>query len=95
MSGFWLENAAASGAPTHTIVDCGYLNEQSARDNCDRLRGLVGRRNVEIVGFNRILVRIPPGKVARLSEITDIVSGGGYCWTTHRFLSVDVKAEGQ
>lgn len=85
MSDFWLENAATPGK--HTLVDCGYLKDQAARDRADKLLEHVSRKNIEIAGDGRLLVRIPPTKVKTvLAAIPEIKEGAaGYCWCTHGF----------
>lgn len=80
---FWTENAFDSGR--HTIVDCGYVRHPAARRNADRLLRYVGRRNLAIVGFGRVLVRVPPTKRSILRRFRSIKEEPGYCWTTHTY----------
>lgn len=84
---FWMENAMAGAkTPTHILVDCGYVNHPDARRHVDLLLKHISRKNVEIVAFGRILVRIPPQKKARVFSMFDKISAGpGYSWTTHVF----------
>lgn len=91
MRSFWQENAAKR---VHTLVDCGYVRDQQARDNADKILKHVGRKNLEIAGFARIVVRIPPAKVADvLKAIPEINEAAGYCWCTHGFGAIDSRAQ--
>jgi hypothetical protein len=98
--GYWMENAFSmkKGEPGHVLVDLGYVSARSARDRADRLLKLVGRKNLELAGAGRLLIRIPPPKVARVlaafPEITPAAERPGYCWTTHSWFdqeSTDLK----
>jgi hypothetical protein len=90
---WWLENAPCGRAdfvPPHTLVDLGYVGAQPARDRADRVLEVVGRKNLQLAGNGRIVVRIPPKKVAAvLDAFPDIRPAGerpGYCWCTHSWL---------
>lgn len=83
----WLDNAIREHKKEkpHVLVDCGYVNHQKARDNADLLLKHVGKKNLSIEGFGRILIRIPPKKIDILKEFQEITEGPGYSWTTHVF----------
>ncbi len=84
MRSYWEENATQR---VHTLVDCGYLNDQQSRDNADKVLKHVSRRNMELAGFRRIVIRIPPMKLASvLKAVPEIKEGAAeYCWCTHGF----------
>lgn len=83
--GFWMDNSFEKNK--FTIVDCGYVNHPRSRNNAERLikaLGIKGRRNyVAVVGFGRVLVRVPVAKKPVLRRFRKIKRGGGYSWTTH------------
>src|SRR5262245_52621591 len=99
---FWLENAMAeppsysptpSGSkPPHLLLDVGYWRDPGARERAEAVIACIGkshkrRKNGEVVGFGRILIRIPAEKLAALlQQHSAIQEGGGYCWTTHSWL---------
>lgn len=88
---WWGENAPGRDRG-HTLVDLGYVNSQDARDRCDTLRDFgIGRQNVQIGGFNRLLIRIPPTKVSKVMAAFPAIEPNEdgdpvYCWTTHHWL---------
>lgn len=88
---YWLQNGCGK---KHTLVDMGYLDKQETRDNADKLLDAIKAaghksRCAEIVGHNRVVVRIPPKvKDAVLASCPEVVEGaGGYCWCTHGWRS--------
>ena len=91
--GFWMDNAIAKEKDKfpHILVDCGYHKHPIARANADRLLKAMNstKRNVEIAGFGRILVKIPPAKVNVLKRFKSITDKPGYSWTTHTYGSGD------
>ena len=84
---WWLENAAVQQGPLpHVLIDFGYVKDESARMNADRVLAVLGKANLQLVGFGRIVIRVPPTKVTRvLEQFPEIHEGDGYRWTTHRF----------
>jgi hypothetical protein len=85
VSSFWLENGMHPTHDLHKLVDCGYVTEKKARDRADRLMKHVGRKNVQVVGGPlRVVVRVPPAKLAAVMKALPIKEGGAtYCWCTH------------
>ena len=80
---YWMDNATGG---KHVLVDMGSANTQSTRDATDRVRKHVGRSNVQINGSLRVLVRIPPTKMAKvMSAFPEIKVGETYCWCTHHW----------
>ena len=82
--GFWMENAMQPGR--HTLVDCGYTKDAEHRFKA--LAPLIGRKNFERVGNDRLVARIPPRKKAAvLAALPEISEGSaGYGWCTHGFI---------
>lgn len=82
-----MDNAFAPGK--FILVDCGYVKHPRARANADRLLkalGVKGKKGyAEIVGFGRILVRVPHKKKAILERFKNIREGVSYSWTTHTY----------
>lgn len=86
--GMWMDNSFEPGK--FILVDCGYVNHRRSRDNADRLLKAIGVKKgtkgyVEVVGFNRVLVRVPHKKKDVLKRFKSIREGAGYCWTTHTY----------
>ena len=80
--GFWMDNAMEHG--THNLVDCGYVKHPLTREHADKLRTMVGKKNIEIVYCGRVLVRIPPTKLEKvLAACPDIEQRQTYAWCTH------------
>ena len=93
---FWQENAIEPHK--HALVDCGYLNDKTARDRADKILAHVSRTNIEVAGFNRLLVRLPPTKLTKvLAAIPQIKKGAAtYCWCTHGWVDdVPSNARGE
>jgi hypothetical protein len=88
MASYWMENAMEPAK--HTLVDLGYVTDKSARDRADRLREHLGHRNFQLVGSNRLVVRVPADKVPaimkRFRAIRPAAERPGYCWCTHTWL---------
>lgn len=75
-----------SGEPLHVLVDIGYVDHQSARDNADKLMEHLGRKNFQACGFSRLMARIPPSKLTGILRLfPEITEGGRYSGTTHTF----------
>ena len=85
---YWLDNAANPG--THVLLDLGYVEDQATRDRADKLFKHIGKRNFQLVAYDRLLVRIPPTKVAdilkRFPQIQPVTKRPGYCWCSHTWL---------
>jgi len=80
----WMENAMEPGK--HTLLDLGYVKNPKTREHGDRLFELLSKRNLEIVGYGRVLVRIPATKLKSiLDRFPEIIEGAGYAWTTHKW----------
>lgn len=80
--------AERGGLKPHTLVDCGYVRHPMARANADKLLKYVGKGNVQIAGYNRLLVHIPKTKLGilkRFRSIRTFKAVPGYCDTTHTF----------
>ncbi len=79
----WMENAMQPGR--HMLVDCGYTND--AEQRFKKLEPLIGHRNFQRVGNDRLVARIPPRKKAVvLAALPEIAEGAAsYCWCTHGF----------
>lgn len=80
---YWIENMLENNK--HTIVDLGYASEP-AIDRAELLKPIIGKRNIELVGFNRIVARIPPKKVDEVMgkfKIKTAAEQKGYVWCTH------------
>ena len=74
------------------VVDCGYLKEQAARERVDMLRAAgIGRENIQLGGFHRLLVRIPPRKAAQMLTRFPIVAGKTYYGSTHHWLGLSAQ----
>lgn len=90
---FWADNMYASRKETvpHFIVDLGYVNHPAARDNCDCIVAMgVERRNIQIVTYGRLLIRIPPSQLAAvLKRCPDIQKKTTYSWVTHSWIAED------
>ncbi|MBE3134792.1 MAG: hypothetical protein IMZ55_15085 [Acidobacteria bacterium] len=94
MSNYWLDNAAClagnpKGKAAHFLLDLGYVKCDESRDRCDQIMATcrIGRTNIELAGFGRLLLRIPPKKLAAvLAAFPDIQEGAAYCWTTHKWI---------
>ena len=90
---FWLDNAMEAGK--HILVDMGYMGSQNARDRTDDVIAFIGKthkgqKNVEILAYNRITIRIPPGKLDAVLEKFPAISGKQtYSWCTHSWLVGD------
>lgn len=90
---FWMDNATSAmgqqpdrATYAHTLVDCGYVQHPVARRNADRLFKLVSKSNAEVVYAGRLLVRIPPAKVAAvLTKFPQIKPIQRYAWCSHSF----------
>lgn len=88
MANFWNENHSTPGQ--HTLIDLGYLKCRDSFDRLDRLRAAgIGKANVQVVAYGRLLIRIPPTKVSRIMSrfrgirvITD-KHASVYCDCTH------------
>lgn len=93
MSDFWMENAMQAG--THTLVDCGHIKD--AEPHFRTLESLIGKKNFQRVGNDRLVARIPPKKVvAVLAAVPSIQEGmAGYCWCTHGFVDGKGAAMGR
>lgn len=97
--GFWMENAFSTPPnysptppnwkPAHILLDVGYLRDPAAQERLLAVIACVGkshkrRRNAEIAGFGRVLIRIPEDKLPiLLQQYPEIQEGGGYVWVTH------------
>lgn len=85
---FWLDNAISPGM--HTLIDLGYLDDHATQKRCEKLLELVSKKNFSVVGFNRLLVRIPKTKVGnvldKIPAIKTSEEAPGYCWCTHTWL---------
>jgi hypothetical protein len=83
----WFLNAQEASP---VVIDLGYLNDSGARARADKIMKCVGKSNLKIVGFNRIVVRIPPTKapkvLRRFRKINTAGRAPGYCWCTHTWL---------
>lgn len=85
---FWMENAQNKDSPPHVIVDCGYTGHKAARNNADKLLKIVSRNNLMIPYAGRILVRIPPAKLAEIKQrFASIHNKPTYAWTQLKFVS--------
>ena len=86
---YWIENAADPGK--HTLLDLGYVKSPVARRRADQLCTVVGRRNLQVVGAGRLLIRIPPTKITRVlrefPQIKPATVARGYCWVTHTWVT--------
>lgn len=105
MPDYWMENAMSLGSmakeprvAAHTLIDLGYFNAKPARDRADQLLNMVSRKCLQIAGFGRLLVRIPPTKVgavlAAFPGIKPATKTSGYSWCTHTWFdpeSTDLK----
>lgn len=95
--GYWMDNAMADGKgePAHILLDMGYVNAPEVVERAERLIAVIGskykgKKNGEIAGFGRLLIRIPPLKLAEamanFPEIKPRSEQPGYSWTTHTWL---------
>lgn len=92
MKDYWLENAAdsAAGKQKHILVDLGYLSEQAARDRADKLFTKLSKTNLRIVGASRIVIRVPPNKLAAvLAAFPEITTKQTYSWCSHSWVSAE------
>lgn len=68
------------------LVDLGSVDEKAARDRADALMASgVGRGNLSIEGFRRLLVKLPPKKAESILARFPIVAGSTYWQTTHHW----------
>ena len=84
---FW-ELVEMERVPGIIVVDCGYANDQDARDRADALLAVgVGKRNLQVFGGlgGRILIRIPPRIWPRIRAAFPIVAGRAYYGSTHHW----------
>lgn len=66
------------------LVDLGNVNDRATRNCADRLIAAgVGRKNLSIEGFNRVLMRLPPKKADALIKRFRLVPGNTYWQCTH------------
>lgn len=92
MKNWWLENAGEvagkpGATPPHLLLDLGYVNAKKSRDRADKVMKIVSRKNLQIAGFGRILIRIPPTLLDKvLTKFPEIKKGDCYCWCTHSWL---------
>jgi hypothetical protein len=86
----WMEVECQVPPKDLIIVDCGYVNEQDARDRADRIFALgVSRMNL-VLGPStlapRIHVRIPKTKIAAVLNALPISHTKTWFGATHSFL---------
>ncbi len=68
------------------LVDLGSVDEKVSRDRADALMASgVGRGNLSIEGFRRLLVKLPAKKVQDILASFPIVAGSTYWQTTHHW----------
>lgn len=93
VSAAWTANSVDPGR--HTILDLGYADRAVARDRADAVGQHVGRKRFLIHAYagHRILVWVPPTRLARLMERFPIVpiaespaEWHPYVWVTHAWL---------
>lgn len=66
------------------LVDLGPLDQKAGRDCADRLFSFgVSRKNLSIEGNRRILMRIPPAKIAAVLKRFRFKEGVSYFQCTH------------
>ena len=85
MPNYWIENAMQPGK--HVLVDCGRWERPATQHRVCEIRAHVALTNLQRVGNDRLVVRLPPKKAtAVLAAIPEIKEGvAGYCWCTHGF----------
>lgn len=74
------------------VIDCGYINDEAARNRADRILNLgIGRRNLECGPSNRIFVKIPKSKQSMIFKSLPI---GGKSWfgATNSYLDEEGEA---
>lgn len=84
--------AEQDGAPKPIIVDLGYVDDAETRAHGDALMASgIGRCNFSIEGFGRLLVKIPPRKLAAVLAEFPIDEGETYWRTTHHWRGLKPK----
>ena len=65
---YWIQNAPHGHGPfPHALLDLGYLTDRASRDRCDRLTAAgIGQGNIQLAVGRRLLLRIPPLKLAKI-----------------------------
>lgn len=86
MGDFWNENGREPGK--HCLVDLGGFNDIYLEGKIRQLRAVgVGRANFQLVGQERMVVRLPPTKtkniLSRFRAIKPTSEAPGYVWCTH------------
>lgn len=86
---FWLENGLQPNR--HVLVDLGYAADRETMRRYKKITAAVGLRNCEMVGANRIVVRLPPTKATsilrKFRHIKPSSESPGYCWCSHTWLT--------
>lgn len=73
-----------------TLVDLGYVSEQTTRDRYAALRKHgIARSNFSVEGFNRLLMKLPPRKADAALKAFPIVAGETYFQCTHHWRGLD------
>ena len=86
MADYWNDNGLEPGK--HTLIDLGYVDDKSM-DKVEKLLPFIKKRNFQVVGFNRLVVRIPPEKVSQIINQFPIKTSKerkGYIWCTHTWI---------
>ena len=87
---YWTENMCENSRnePPHVIVDLGYVKHPASRKRCDFIVAMgVGKQNIQVVAFGRLVIRIPPTKAKHVfSMCRGIRKRKTYSWTTHSWI---------
>lgn len=88
---FMLQNCYAEidGKPRQPLCDLGYTKDAESKFTALREFG-ISIKNFRREGFDRLLVRIPPTKLAAVMKAFPIVEGKTYFQCTHYWKEVEV-----
>lgn len=94
---YWTENMVLlNGKHKHSIVDLGYLRAPGTQERGLRMGEMIGKENLQLVAFGRLLARIPKDDLDRVLDlIPQIVPASmkpGYWRTTHSWFDPEGDA---